>query len=216
MSIDAQGRGQSLRQVVSVMADGWSKPAPGLYTADKKRVYIHSGLYLPGAVAEHLPHALSTVVSHNHAVAIREIEFDYFIGSSYIVEIGDDDAVVDVRRPGKEYTSKCVLGRIPQETNLLTVVLLRSPEDRQTYILTGAWIGGRLETEENDDISLLNRTKQQRRLRRDILSARKQFWEHHALCLEFVWLMIADLALADHDSVRVENGELRIKLVPTT
>ncbi len=220
MSLDKQGSGQSLRHAVSRMPDGWSKPAPVLFTADRRRVEISPTLFLPEAVVCLLPEALSTVVTQDYPLVIQEVEFDKLIGSSYIVETGSQDGsqdrIVIVQRPMKTYTTRCVLGRTPEETNLLTVVLMKSYEQMGVYHLTGAWIGGQLETEDNSDIAQLNRSKKQKIRRQNILQARRRFWQNHAVCFEYIWLTIADLASADPDAISIENGELKIKLAPTS
>lgn len=94
-----------------------------------------------------LTHFVEAVISLHTAgrnFIADTVEFPYAIGPSAIVPVTVDDRIVYARHPKHRVYERCVLGRMPETSNQLTVLLRR--RERNTgvcYTVITVWIGPR-------------------------------------------------------------------------
>jgi len=104
---------------------------------DRPRSHVHCDL---GLVAE----ALEYVESHGRDFFVAEVVMGRVVGQSDCVETTDEDVIVYRRRPGRAGPTRYAVGRAPEPSDRVTVILKQVPDG---YLIITAWIGGRSEPE---------------------------------------------------------------------
>ena len=89
---------------------------------------------------ELLSTALWMVDPEGEEFIATEVHFDQPIGKSECVETTPEDKIVYAKRIGKQGYSRFVVGREPEETQSVSLILKKIPEG---YILISAYIGAK-------------------------------------------------------------------------
>ena len=121
--------------------------------------------HLAEDVRKVLPEALARVRSEGRKFIEEEVEFGHVVGNTICVTTTDKDQIVWAQRPGRRGQSRFVVGRKPEPTTKLMVVL-KWAADLDRYLLITAFFGAKAEPEPWD---------------RHATSSSKAFWDTHAL-----------------------------------
>lgn len=134
--------------------------ASGEVVVDREISHIH------GEIEALLQEALARVCSRNQGLIVEEVDFGKVIGVTTRVLTLPDDQILFAIRPGRQGYSRFVVGRQPEPCSALTVVLKKSVDVEDIYILSTAYVGTPAEPEPWD----LKATPQS-----------LPFWQTHAL-----------------------------------
>lgn len=108
--------------------------ASGQRVVDRHNSHLHTG------VKPLIDKAASQVSMSSQDHLEVTIDFAGPVGLNNVVGTNDDDFVFYAQRPGRKGLSRFVMGRRPEVTNQVTLVLHKAQEEN-TYILLTAWVG---------------------------------------------------------------------------
>jgi len=133
--------------------------ASGEYVFDRPRTHLH------GQVGELLIEVFAKVASLDREFFVAEVDLGRIVGKKVCIETGPTDEIHFARRYGRKGLSRFVVGREPEQTSCVTVILKRD-EYSDTYVCMSAYVGTRSEPEPWD---------------RNATDQSEAFWQSHAL-----------------------------------
>lgn len=121
-------------------------------TGHGERVFDRPNSHMHEGVRRLLPEVLGGLSVSVRAGDVFEAEVDLgrVVGLTSCVEVGPDDDVRMVTRPGRRWPSRVVYGREPEPCQYVTVVIMRSREPGNRLVLLTAYIGRYLGPEPGD------------------------------------------------------------------
>lgn len=114
--------------------------------------------------------ALNRVGQLPVGVSVVSIDMGYIVGRSGVVRTGPDDDIVYMRRPGRRHPSRCVRGRVSEESSVVTLVI-NTALNGYVRLIT-AWIG----TPSPREVGDTSMSEEERQVSID-------FWAEHAFVI---------------------------------
>ena len=113
-------------------------------TNDQKTVYSLQGSHFhaeDGITYETLEEAIPNIDTKDKELVNAEVEFNRTIGIDKCVSINPNDEVIMVYRKGRMGQTPMVKNREPEQSNLLQVLLRKSPSNPNEYTLVTTFVG---------------------------------------------------------------------------
>ena len=143
-------------------------------TRDGYNVYDRSDSHFHfecGITLELLKKALDKMYANGSTFIKKEIHFRNTIGFCNCVKTKPNDEIIMVYRKGRSGQTPMVKGRSPEPSNILTVILRKDMEQKNSYVLISCFIGGDSFREPWDKGIKTDEERKQS----------KDFWSSHAL-----------------------------------
>lgn len=136
------------------------KLGSGQIVVDRYRSHLHE------SVLDILSEALSRVNLTTEIFAVEQVDFDRVVGETICVATSDADEIVFAQRPRRGGLTRFVKNRQPESCSSVVLILKKTEDIDETFVLITAFIGEVAEPEPWDE----NATEKS-----------VEFWNTHAL-----------------------------------